>query len=95
MAHEKNAKLKVPYSIKQIQQIEDDLTQMVEGFRDVRRKMTQHEMDEVELKAGTFLFYLEKMRPMVADFHSEVVKQAIKKSVEATREKYKREKRGQ
>ena len=94
MAHEKNAKLKIPYSIKQIQQIEDDLTQMVEGFREVRRKMSQHEIQEVFLKAGTFLYYMEKMRPMIPDFQSEVTKQAIVKSVEATREKFRKEAKG-
>lgn len=94
MVHEKNAKLKIPYSISKFQQIEDDLTQIVEGFREVRRKMSQHGLNELSLKAGTFLFDLERMRPMVADFHSEVTKLAIQKSVKITRAKYKKERRG-
>jgi hypothetical protein len=87
MAHEPNTKLKLQYTVQQLQEVEDDLTKITENFREIRREMVKVGLDEVGLKLKTFLHYMGKMQPMVSDFQSEVKKQAIIKHVQETRER--------
>jgi len=74
-------KRKLPHTAQDIQHLEDEIAKLAGDLREIRSGMTERQLDAVELKAGTFRFYLAKMRQIAKDFKGEFESQLIEMDV--------------
>jgi hypothetical protein len=77
----KGQKLKIPHKPDAIQAFEDEIALISQDLRDMRKLMAEKALDSVELKSGTFSFYLSELRQLAIEFKAEVGKQLARNSV--------------
>ncbi len=81
----KGQKLKTPHKPDAIMAFEDEIALVSQDLRDMRKLMGERGLESVELKSGTFSFYLSELRQLAIAFKAEVGKQLARDSARNTR----------
>lgn len=96
MPHEPETKLKLPRTLGDIQTMEDQLQEVSQILREMRRKMKEKSLETVELMTGTFNLYAKKLKDFAEDFDTQLDRQIrdkiaadAKKAAKATRAQFK------
>jgi len=85
--HNKGAKLAMPRTQAEIQDVEDRLSQLAAIFREIRLGLKDGPMKEVVLKLGTFTHYLDLAEPLAKKYRREYADQLDVHAAKQTRER--------
>lgn len=76
---------KLPHGKEEFLDMERRLGQIQANIRELRTRMGDAEMQTVELKLGTFSYFLDRMEPLVKQFMGELEQQIAVRDVQAKR----------